>query len=84
MWHTTLLFRYNPHGVTNSLPPLIISGGSSVCASQVACRVHTSFLGKAQLSAKLSVFVRENGFGVSADFWHCPGKLLKLKEMSGI
>ena len=32
MWHSAPLFRYNPHGVTKSLPPLIISGGGSVCA----------------------------------------------------
>ena len=58
-------------------------GQFCLCCSSPALP-HTSFLGEAKLSAKLSVFVRENGFGVSADFWHCPVKLLKLKEMSGI
>lgn len=38
----------------------------------------TLFSRKEQNVRKLSVFVRENGFGVSADFWHFPGKLLKL------
>ena len=71
------LFRYDPPGAKKSLPPLILSGGGSVCA--LGClAVHTAFPGKAHLSAELSVFVRENGFDVSADFWHCPGKLLKL------
>ena len=39
-----------------------------------------SFLGE----AKLSVDVRKYGFGVSTSCWHCPIKLLKLKEVAGI
>ena len=43
-----------------------------------------SFPGEAQGSPRMSAFVRESGFGVSADDWHCPTKLLKWIDMSGI
>ena len=39
---------------------------------------------RAETVRNLSVIVREIAFSVSAGFWHCPGKLLKFKEMSGI
>ena len=46
----------------------------------IACRHHTSFLGKAQVVRQI---VREPGVEISTKIRHYPSKLRKLKEMSG-
>ena len=83
LWQQSTSFVTTPRDNELAAPVDSQRGRFCLCSS-VACRVHISLPGKAQLSAELSAFVRQIGFGVSADFWHCPIKLLKLKEMRGI